>query len=51
MPEEDRDIALSFPDEELIMAVAAAWSIDPSALAPSDELPALGIVRTAPEFL
>jgi hypothetical protein len=47
---EDEEIELSSPDEETVMAVAAAWSINPNVIAANDELPALGIVGTAPTF-
>ena len=44
--EEDEDVALSFPDEDVVMAIAAAWSIDPNTISTSNEQQTLGVVGT-----
>lgn len=44
--EEDEDLMPVYPDEELVMTIAAAWSIDPNAPTLDNELPALGVLGT-----
>jgi hypothetical protein len=46
--EADEDVEVSFPDEDLVMSLAAAWSVDPNAFSDEDVSLGLGVVGTTP---
>jgi hypothetical protein len=42
------ELAVTFPDEALVMTIAASWSLDPNDFSEQDGMPNLGIIGTAP---
>jgi len=44
----DEDVEVVFPDEELVMEIAAAWSLYPNNFSEEDAGSGLGVVGTAP---
>lgn len=46
--EADEEVEVTFPDEDLVMTIAAAWSLNPNAFAEEDARAGLGVVGAAP---